>query len=132
ELDEAQDGIVGIPRDREANEQADSATFAEVFISQLAPYSPEDDSIPCEKQSFPIMVPQRRATDRSHGMVRAYPPTSQTAVSIKLPASTSSDYMDRWARANTLAADRKPKFSFRFADLSHPVNSGSLVALISG
>ncbi|CAD0094261.1 unnamed protein product [Aureobasidium vineae] len=50
------------------------------------------------------------------------------------------DYMDRRAQAkfamespsSALAAGPKPEFSSRFADPSHPANSGSLIALLSG
>ncbi|KAI5197063.1 hypothetical protein AUEXF2481DRAFT_91290 [Aureobasidium subglaciale EXF-2481] len=74
ELDEAQDELVGIPRNREADEPADPATFAETFISRLPPYSFEDLPASQEKLPFPIIIPQRRPTDRSRGVVRAYPP----------------------------------------------------------
>ncbi|KAI4724330.1 hypothetical protein E4T49_07938 [Aureobasidium sp. EXF-10728] len=50
------------------------------------------------------------------------------------------DYMDKRAQAkfamenpdSALAAGPKPEFSSRFADPSHPANSGSLIALLSG
>ncbi|KAI5271056.1 hypothetical protein E4T47_05627 [Aureobasidium subglaciale] len=74
ELDEAQDELVGILRNREANEPSDPATFAERLISRLPPYSFEDLPASQEKLPFPIIIPQRRPTDRSRGMVRAYPP----------------------------------------------------------
>ncbi|KAI4717444.1 hypothetical protein E4T48_06339 [Aureobasidium sp. EXF-10727] len=50
------------------------------------------------------------------------------------------DYMDKRAQAkfamenpnSALAAGPKPEFASRFADPSHPANSGSLIALLSG
>ncbi|KAG9962249.1 hypothetical protein KCU61_g4947, partial [Aureobasidium melanogenum] len=65
---------------------------------------------------------------------------SSTKSSLQKKRRFVEDYMDRRAQAkfakdnpkSALAAGPKPEFTSRFADPSHPANSGSLVALLSG
>ncbi|KAG9527764.1 hypothetical protein KCU93_g4893, partial [Aureobasidium melanogenum] len=66
--------------------------------------------------------------------------SSSTKSSLQKKRRFVEDYMDRRAQAkfaknnpnSALAAGPKPEFASRFADPSHPANSGSLVALLSG
>ncbi|KAH0037859.1 hypothetical protein KCU78_g1597, partial [Aureobasidium melanogenum] len=68
------------------------------------------------------------------------PGASSTKSSLQKKRRFIEDYMDRRAQAkfakdnpnSALAAGPKPEFASRFADPSHPANSGSLVALLSG
>ncbi|KAG9856181.1 hypothetical protein KCU98_g1618, partial [Aureobasidium melanogenum] len=108
------------------------------------------------KQNGSPMTSLRKSNGKTHGEFQ-WPvtapliyPDSDTLVSTPGASSTKSslqkkrrfveDYMDRRAQAkfakdnpdSALAAGPKPEFTSRFADPSHPANSGSLIALLSG
>ncbi|THX17656.1 hypothetical protein D6D17_02433 [Aureobasidium pullulans] len=72
ELDEAQDDLIGVPRNGDMDNPTDPGTLADTFISRLPPSIPTS-AFSKEKLPFPIIIPQRRPKDRSRGMVRAYP-----------------------------------------------------------
>ncbi|KAK6001229.1 hypothetical protein QM012_002560 [Aureobasidium pullulans] len=110
------------------------------------------------KQNGNFMTSLRKSNGKTHGEFQ-WPETAPliypgldalTSTSSQNAQSTKSslkkkrqfveDYMDRRAQAkfakenpdSALAAGPKPEFASRFADPSHPANSGSLVALLSG
>jgi predicted GIY-YIG superfamily endonuclease len=107
ELDEAQDDLIGKPETTEPNESTDPITLAEAFLVRLPPSSPPatHQKLPC-----PIIIPQRRPTDRSRGIITAYPPIlstrsiSQATFLDFLSAFNKSTQATKWIAALNLAS----------------------------
>ncbi|KAI4854256.1 hypothetical protein E4T44_00295 [Aureobasidium sp. EXF-8845] len=74
ELDEAQNDLTVVPVDEEINEITDPVALAEAFLLRLSPSRSTTPAPSTQKLPFPIIIPQRRPTDRSRGMIKAYPP----------------------------------------------------------
>jgi hypothetical protein len=93
ELGEAQGDLVSTPELREPQESTDPITLAEAFISRVPP-SP---SLPTrQKLPYPVIIPQRRPTDRSRGMIKAYPPI----LSIRdIDQATFLDFLDTFNKS---------------------------------
>ncbi|KAI4766422.1 hypothetical protein E4T52_00883 [Aureobasidium sp. EXF-3400] len=73
-LDEAQDDIIS-PETMDPNESTDPITLAEAFLLRLPSSLPPATH---QKLPYPIIIPQRRPTDRSRGIITAYPPILST------------------------------------------------------
>jgi hypothetical protein len=105
-LDEAQDDITS-PETMDPNESTDPTTLAEAFISRLPPSLPPTTH---QNLPYPIIIPQRRPTDRSRGIITAYPPIlstssiSQATFLDFLSTFNKSTQATKWIAALNLAS----------------------------
>ncbi|KEQ76381.1 hypothetical protein M436DRAFT_15008, partial [Aureobasidium namibiae CBS 147.97] len=77
----------------EPDEPTDPVTLAESFISRLPSSSPPHS--PSRPLPYPIIIPQRRPSDRTRGFLQAYPPILATR------SITSSTFLDFLCTFNT-------------------------------
>jgi hypothetical protein len=96
ELDEAQNDLTDTPAARDSNEITDPTTLAEAFILRLPTSISATPVPPTQKLPFPIIIPQRRPTDRSRGMIKAYPPILSTR---NIDQATFLDFLDTFNKS---------------------------------
>jgi hypothetical protein len=96
EFDEAQDDLTSTPGIGEPDETTNPITLAEAFLLRLSPSQYTTPALPTQKLPFPIIIPQRRPTDRSRGMIKAYPPILSTR---DIDQATFLDFLDTFNKS---------------------------------